>query len=191
MTTASTKETLSGSDKPSAKLILKWIAIVLGLAVVTLIVVGLFLPRQWHVEHSVEIEAEPAEIHALVADVERWDAWMFDPEQSAGMTVEAEGSGVGASITWSGGGSTGAMTLVESDPATGIRWDGRIETDEVNNHGTIRYEPLDDGRVRVTLTDEGTLPPVLGGYFVPVMNSALSQHFAAALGRLEAAAEAG
>jgi hypothetical protein len=45
--------------------------------------------------------------------------------------------------------------------------------------------------VRVSLSDKGTLPPVLGGYFVPVMNAALSQHFGAALGRLEAAVEGG
>lgn len=183
-----TDESLRGSETPSLRLMLEWIAIVLGLAAVTVVVVGLLLPRTWHVEQSVEITADVAEIHALVADVERWDQWMFDPEQDVGaMEIEAEGSGVGASIAWSGGGSRGAMTLVEVEP-TGIRWDGKIETDEVNNHGSIRYEQLDEGRVRVTLVDEGTLPPVFGGYFVPVMNSALSQHFEGALARLSLAA---
>jgi len=183
-------ETLAGSDKPTVKLILKWLGIVLLLAVVTTVVVGLLLPREWSVETSVEIEGELASIHALVSDLEQWDRWMFDPEQDgAGMTLEAVGAGVGATIRWSGQGSQGAMTLVEADPASGIRWDGMIESDAVNNHGQIRYEPLDGGVVRVTLTDKGTLPPVLGGFFVPVMNSALSQHFGAALGRLEAVVE--
>ncbi|WP_165703826.1 SRPBCC family protein [Enhygromyxa salina] len=172
---------------------LKWVGIVLVLAAVSVVVVGLFLPRQWHVERSVEIEAEVAQIHALVADVERWEAWMFDPAQAeAGMEVETQGDpgGVGSTVTWSGKGSNGAMTLVEVNPEQGVRWDGRIETDEINNHGSIRYEPLGNGRVRVTLIDEGTLPPVFGGYFAPVMNSALSQHFEAALGRLAVAAKA-
>ena len=139
-----------------------------------------------------EITGDVAEIHALVADAEQWERWMFDPAkqgEGTGMTTEAEGQGVGATIRWSGEGSNGAITIVEADPTTGIRWDGKIETDEVNNHGQIRYEQLDGGVVRVTLTDTGTLPPVLGGYFVPVMNSALGQHFTAALGRLEAAVE--
>ncbi|PRP92133.1 Polyketide cyclase / dehydrase and lipid transport [Enhygromyxa salina] len=191
MTEAATNESLAGSEAPSAKLMLKWVGIVLLLAAVTVVVVGVFLPREWHVEQSVDIEADVAQIHAQIADLERWDAWMFDPElEGADMLVEVEGSGVGATISWSGKGSTGAMTLVEADPATGIRWDGRVETDEINNHGSISYEPLDGGLVRVTLVDEGTLPPVLGGYFAPVMNSALSQHFEAALGRLELVAEA-
>ena len=185
-------ESLAGDETPSVKLMLKWVGIVLALAAVTVVVVGLLLPREWHVETSVEIEAEVAEIHALVADVERWEAWMFDPAvQPEDMQVETEpvDGGVGSTILWAGKGSKGAITIVEADPAKGIRWDGKIETDEVNNHGHISYEALDGGLVRVTLTDEGTLPPVFGGYFVLVMNSGLSQHFTAALGRLEAAAE--
>jgi uncharacterized membrane protein len=183
-------ESLAGGETPSAKLMLKWIGVVLGLAAVTLVVVGLLLPREWHVEQSVDIDADPAQIHALVVDVEQWPRWMFVPEQDApDMEVEATGRGVGAEVVWSGGGSSGAITLVEADPAAGVEWDGRIETDEINNHGSIRYETLDSGLVRVTLVDEGTLPPVLGGYFVPVMNAALSQHFGNALGRLEAVAE--
>ena len=190
---AASQETLAGNEPPSFKLMLKWVGIVMLLAALCLVVVGLLLPRQWHVEQSVEIEAEVAQIHALVSDVERWDAWMFDPSQAgADMNVELEPQpgGVGSTIAWSGKGSTGAMTLVEVDPGHGVRWDGRIETDEINNHGSISYEQLDGGVVRVTLVDEGTLPPVFGGYFVPVMNSALSQHFAGALGRLASVAQA-
>ncbi|HLT35816.1 MAG TPA: SRPBCC family protein [Enhygromyxa sp.] len=186
----SDKETLAGTGTPSAKLIFKWIGIILLLAALTVIVVGLLLPREWKVETSVEITGELAEIHALVADAEQWDRWMFDPAQAgAGLTTQTEGQGVGATIQWSGEGSKGEITIVEADPDHGIRWDGKIETDEVNNHGEIRYQQLDGGVVRVTLIDTGTLPPVLGGYFVPVMNSALGQHFGAALGRLEVAVE--
>ena len=46
-------ETLAGSDKPTIKLILKWLAIVLLLASITMVVVGLLLPREWKVERSV------------------------------------------------------------------------------------------------------------------------------------------
>jgi uncharacterized membrane protein len=190
MSARTEQETLAGSDKPTIKLILKWLGIVLLLAVVTMVIVGLLLPREWKVEKSVEISGDMAEIHALVSDAEQWERWMFDPAQAGtGMTTQTQGQGVGATIHWSGEGSNGALEIVESDPLEGIRWDGKIETDEINNHGQIRYEQLDGGVVRVTLTDTGTLPPVLGGYFVPVMNSALNQHFGAALGRLEAAVE--
>jgi uncharacterized membrane protein len=183
-------ETLAGGGKPSGKLILKWIGIVLLLAAVTVVVVGLLLPREWSVEKSVEITGDMAEIHALVSDAEQWEHWMFDPAHAGtGLTTETDGQGVGATIHWSGEGSNGTIEIVESDPGKGIRWDGKIEVDEVNNHGEIRYEQLDGGVVRVRLIDKGTLPPVLGGYFVPVMNSALGQHFGAALARLEAKVE--
>jgi uncharacterized membrane protein len=185
-------ETLAGSETPSAKLIIKWLGIVVLLAFLTVVVIGLLLPREWKVENSVEITGELAEIHALVADAEQWDRWMFDPSDAgAGLSTQTEGQGVGATVRWSGEGSKGAITIIEADPGKGIRWDGKIETDEVNNHGQIRYEQLDGGVVRVTLIDTGTLPPVFGGYFVPVMNSALHLHFGAALGRLEALVEAG
>jgi uncharacterized membrane protein len=185
-------ETLAGSDKPTFKLMLKWLGIVMLLAVATMVVVGLLLPREWKVERSVEITGDVAQIHALVSDAEQWERWMFDPDQDSGeFSIDAEGQGQGATIEWVGDGCKGRITLLEADRTKGIRWEGRIETDEVNNHGEIRYEQLDGGIVRVTLIDEGTLPPVLGGYFVPVMNSALNQHFGAALGRLEAVVEAG
>ncbi|PRP99581.1 SRPBCC family protein [Enhygromyxa salina] len=190
---AANTESLAGNDKPSVKLMLKWVGLLLLAAAACMLVVGLLLPREWHVEQSVEIQADVAQIHALVGNVERWDDWMFDPAQAEAdmsVTTEGEPGRVGSTIKWSGKGSNGSMTLVEVDPEAGIRWDGRIETDEINNHGSIRYEPLEGGVVRVTLTDDGTLPPVLGGYFVPVMNSALSQHFEAALGRLAVAAKA-
>lgn len=182
-------ESLKGNETPSAKLILKWLAIILGLAVLTAVVVGALLPREWHVEVSVETNAEVAAIHPLVSDAERWDEWMFDPAHAGKLELEVEGSGVGATVAWVGDGSKGEITLIESDPATGVRWDGKIETDTVNNHGRVTYQVLDGGKVKITLTDEGTLPPIIGGYFVPVMNSALSQHFQAALERLATAAE--
>jgi uncharacterized protein YndB with AHSA1/START domain len=184
------QETLAGSSKPTVKLLLKWIAIVLLLAAVTVVIVGLLLPREWSVEKSVEITGDMAEIHALVSDAEQWERWMFDPAHAGtGLTTETEGQGVGATVRWSGEGSNGEITIIAAEPNEGIRWDGKIEVDEVNNHGEIRYEQLDGGIVRVTLTDTGTLPPVIGGYFVPVMNSALAQHFAGALARLEGVVE--
>ncbi|HVI00127.1 MAG TPA: SRPBCC family protein [Enhygromyxa sp.] len=186
--TAQPEKQLLAHSTPTIKLILKWLVIVQLLAGVTMVIVGLLLPREWKVEKSVEITGDIATIHALVSDAEQWDRWMFDPAQP-GMTTQTDGQGVGATIQWSSDDSNGELLLVESDPSKGIRWDGKIETDEVNNHGEIRYEQLDGGVVRVTLLDTGTLPPVFGGYFVPVMNSALGQHFGAALGRLEAAVE--
>lgn len=184
-------ETLGNTDTPSAVFILKWLGILIGVAALTLVVVGLFLPREWEVEASVDVEASPAQIHALVEDVEQWERWMFDPEQAeVDLHVDAEGRGVGATVRWKGGGSRGEMVLVETDPTVGIAWDGKIETDEVNNHGEIRYEDLGGGVTRVTLHDTGELPRVFGGYFVPAMNSGLSQHFEGALVRLSEAAEA-
>lgn len=187
----SESESLAESGKPTGTFILKWLGILIGLAVVTMVVVGLFLPREWEVETSVEIDAEPEAVHALVGDLERWDEWMFpEPEGHEGAKVDVEGSGVGATVSWNDQGTRGTITFTKVDPERGVEWEGRIETDSVNNHGSIRYEPLDEGGVRVTLRDTGTLPPVIGGYAVPVMNAGLREHFSGALGRLEQLAEA-
>lgn len=172
--------------------ILKWLGVLLLGTAALVAIVGLFLPRDWHVERSVTITGSREQIHALVADVEQWQRWMFDTASLPAETqITTEGEGIGASIGWSGPGGRGRMTITEADLQTGIRWDGRIETDDVNNHGKIEYEDLGDGQIEVTLTDEGTLPPVIGGYFVFVMNQALGTHFEGALGRLEQAVEAG
>lgn len=157
------------------------------------VLLGLALPRQWHAQRSREINASPEVVHHFVGDFQRWERWAFwqdDQDPRVTRTHSAPSSGVGAQTTWEGPSmGRGRLRIVESDPATGIKLEEAIESDEVNATGTITYERLGDGVTRVTWTDTGTGPLVIGGLFRWAINSGLGKHMEGALAELKRLAE--
>ncbi len=169
----------------------------LGLALVGLIVlllaVGLVLPRRWHVERSVLIAAPSARIHPYLNDLRRWQEWAVwtkELDPVVRNTYEGPLDGVGAKWSWLGPKmGRGQMEIVASDPATGLTIDEAIESDEVNARTEFTFTAEGDG-TRVTWVDEGTLPPVMGGYFRGMVERMLGEHFEQGLGQLKALVEA-
>lgn len=155
------------------------------------LVIGLLLPAEWNAEASVTMNAEPAEIHSYVGDMNKWSSWSTGNMKTEDPTAEVTvtGTGVGATMTWTGEKmGRGRIVITESDPATGIKYDAAIESDEINGHGSIMYEKTAEGTV-VTWRDAGDLPPVIGGYFSGMVNQALSEHFEKSLGKLKETVE--
>jgi hypothetical protein len=169
----------------------------LGLGLVVLVglfvAVGLFLPRQWHVERSVVISAAPEHIYPLVNDLKAWQSWAawtkdMDPEVKNEYGGPAEG--VGAWWAWRGPQmGHGKMTISKSDAAAGVWVDEMIENDtEVNAHGALTWTREGEG-TKVTWVDEGTLPPVIGGYATGFINEMLGSNFEVGLRNLKTQAE--
>ncbi|PTL79546.1 SRPBCC family protein [Vitiosangium sp. GDMCC 1.1324] len=175
------------------KRVLKRVGLGLVALVLVLVAVGLFLPRQWRVQRSVVINATPQQIYPLVNELPAWQSWAvwtkaMDPEvkHEYGPTV----SGVGAWWSWNGPKmGHGKMTITRSDPDSGVWIDEMIETDsEVNAHGSLTWTQ-EGGGTKVTWSDEGTLPPVVGGYFVGMINTMLGDNFQQGLTNLKAEVE--
>jgi len=77
---------------------------------------GLFvLPTDLHIEQSVEIEADPAEVWPHLVDLGRWNDW--DPWQLG--TTGTNRTGVGATRDWPG---AGQLTISEVEPMEVIRY---------------------------------------------------------------------
>ncbi|MBN1203933.1 MAG: SRPBCC family protein [Myxococcaceae bacterium] len=175
------------------KRVLKIVGLGLVALVAVFVVVGLFLPRQWRVEQTLLIDAEPEHLHPLVSDLKEWQSWAaWNKEMDPQVKWEYGGpaSGEGAWWSWSGPQmGHGKMTITKSDVASGVWVDEMIETDkEVNARGSITWTRQGQG-LQVKWVDEGTLPPVIGGYFVGMIEKMLSEHFQTGLKNLKAAAE--
>lgn len=174
------------------KKILKYIGMGFGGLVVLLVVVGLFLPREWSVERSVVINAPSERIHPFIVKLPAWQEWAawnkgMDPDVKYEYSGPAEG--VGATWSWNGPKmGKGKMIITSADPAKGITVDEAIETDEINAHGAFAYAAEGAG-TRVTWTDRGTLPPVIGGYFRGQINDMLGEHFQTGLTKLKEVVE--
>lgn len=160
---------------------------------IVLAVAGALKRRQWHVERSITINAAPERIHPFLDDLRKWPEWSawnkeLDPKVS--WTWEGPDRGVGARWAWSGPVmGHGRMEIVESDPSTGLRIDEAIESETVNAHARFDYTREGDA-TKVTWVDEGTLPPVVGGFFRAMVEETLSGHFSTGLAKLKSTVEA-
>ncbi|MEW6434482.1 MAG: SRPBCC family protein [Myxococcota bacterium] len=157
------------------------------------VAVGSLLPRQWRVERSVVIAAPPERIHPFLDDLRRWPewaAWNKEMDSKVVWTYGGPDRGVGARWAWNGPVmGKGRMEIVASDPVKGLRIDEAIESETVNAHARFDFAPEGAG-TKVTWIDEGTLPPVVGGFFRGMIEDMLNQHFSTGLAKLKAAVEA-
>lgn len=172
---------------------IKKIAIALVVAVAGAGAIAASMPRTWKVEQSVVIDAPPERIHPFVDDLKHWQEWSpwtksLDP--AVRHLFEGEPNGVGARWTWMGPKmGQGTIEIVESSPTTGITLVETIEAATPNARATIRYSAEGPG-TRVTWTDEGTLPIVVGGLFRGTVEAQLSAFLSRGLEKLKATVEA-
>ncbi|MGZ3461799.1 MAG: hypothetical protein ACXU86_25180, partial [Archangium sp.] len=112
----------------------------------------------------------------------------MDPEVK--YEYSAVASGAGAWWSWNGPKmGHGKMTITRSDVNAGVWVDEMIETDQaVNAHGSMTWTQQGGG-TKVTWVDEGTLPPVVGGYLVRFIDNMLGENFQTGLKNLKAEVE--
>lgn len=100
--------------------ILKWsLAVLLALAVL-FVAGGYLLPDHVEVERRIDVDRPPAQVHALVDDLSRFNEWSpwaaRDPDAS--YRFEGPAAGVGARLHWQGNADigTGSLSITESEP---------------------------------------------------------------------------
>jgi hypothetical protein len=173
---------------------LKKILVAIAVLILLLVVIGIFLPREWSVSRSILIAAPTDKIHPYTSTPSRYREW-FDWEEMSDPTlvVETGGpvSGKGAWYSWKGEkAGSGRLTITDADPATGIYLELAIESDTPNAKGSILYTAADGGATRVTWSEGGELPPVLGGYLKGYVEEVCGKAFDGGLAKLKSAVEA-
>jgi len=172
--------------------ILKTIFSVIIVLIVIVVVVGLFLPTSYTVERSIVIDATPARIHKYVGDLNNWDAWEPWKEEDPTLVVThgEKLKGVGASQSWVGKSGDGALAFTKDSPEEGIEYDVFFDDGKYTCQSTMTYDPLEDNETKVTWTMSGDMDmPVIGGYFVLMMDSAVGKRFNKGLSNLKSTVE--
>jgi hypothetical protein len=156
---------------------------------------GALLPRRWHVEESVMINAPPAAIHVWINDLRHWPDWAQwnQADLAPKNQVSSPSAGEGAKLTWYGrGGSdatSGEVRIVRSDPSAGVLFENRTSGGEPS-HAQLSYVPR-PGVTEVIWRDEGQLPPIVGGLFLDLFQKRLGKHMESGLERLKELVELG
>jgi uncharacterized protein YndB with AHSA1/START domain len=107
---------------------LKFIGLVVVLAIAVILILALTKPSTFRVERSVTINASPEKVAALINDFHQWDAWSpwakLDPAMKT--TYSGSPSGPGAVYEWEGNSKVGKgrMEILSVEPAkTSIKLD--------------------------------------------------------------------
>ncbi|SFD07577.1 SRPBCC family protein [Pseudoalteromonas denitrificans] len=112
----------------------------LFLIFLNIIIIGLFLPTQYHIEKSIKINAKPSDIHYWVNDLAHWKTWspweIIDP--SIKMKLGNKTKGVGANQSWFGKSGKGELTFIQVNQ-TGVHYN-MIFNDEHLATSSISYQ---------------------------------------------------
>jgi hypothetical protein len=169
----------------------KWIVLVLLALAIVVVGVGAFLPKDFRVERSIEIDASPELVFDQVNALRNWNAWSpwIARDPSIENTYGGPEAGEGATVTWTSEKSgDGTQTITLSERPT------RIES--VLDFGAMgqpnaywTFEPVGDG-VRVTWGLHGVASGPLGGYFAKMMDRWIGADYEDGLVRLKQVTEA-
>ncbi|QRY81685.1 SRPBCC family protein [Pseudomonas sp. PDNC002] len=175
---------------------LKWIALVVVLAVVVVLVLAANRPGTFRVERTMRIQAPPERVQGYIEDFHLWRQWSpyekLDPDMQR--TYSGAEKGRGAVYAWSGNGKAGAgrMEIVENDPGSRVT----IALDflkpfKASNTAEFSLVPRDGG-TEVTWAMFGPVPFVakIMHLFIDV-DRMVGKDFEAGLANLKALAEQG
>lgn len=160
-------------------------------AVVALVGVGLLLPSAYHVERSIVIAADAPAIHAFVGNLRRWPEWTPWQDEDPSIRIEqgAITSGVGAHQSWTGDSGSGELTITESSPERGARYDLSFDEGAFESKSALLYSP-EGATTRVTWQMSGDAGMNLfRRYFGVMMDGLVGPMFESGLEKLKSAAE--
>ena len=124
--------------------ILKLVGIGFGLAALVVVSVGLLLPREFTLQRSVVMEADPAAIHAQVGRLDRWERWASWLRDDPSLTVQPGPlvEGPGATLTWNNETGGGEMEIIRSEAERGVDFAMTLGRKQQQVTSNIQYRTL-------------------------------------------------
>ncbi len=175
------------------KRVLGNIAVVVLGVIALLLLVGLFLPHQYHVERSIDLQAKPEVVYPQIAGLRHWPEWTVwnkELDPTVQFTFDGPDSGVGASYAWTGTKvGQGHLKITQADPAKGVWYDLDFNAGQYPSTGSVTMAAAGD-RLRVTWVNEGDFGknPV-NRYFGLAIDRLIGPDFEKGLARLKIAIE--
>jgi uncharacterized protein YndB with AHSA1/START domain len=166
--------------------------VVTGIILITLILVGFFLPRRVSVERAIVVQAPRAAVFDVLngfGHFNKWSPWaMLDP--NAKYTFDGPASGVGARMTWVGDPATmgsGAQEILASDPPARVRL--RYDFGAQRAEATFDLSEQDGGTRVVCRLDVDLGNNPVGRYFGLMFDGMIGGDFERGLSGLKAYVE--
>ena len=140
----------------------KWIIIFVAVMLGLFVAVTAFLPKDYHVERSIEVSAPIALVYSQVVDLEAWQAWNPWNELDPDIVIEygEKKAGEGAWYEWrSEVAGNGKMTITETEVPLKVRYVLSFEGfEDLPSYSSMLLQAGDPlSPTTVTWTFEGTV----------------------------------
>lgn len=164
--------------------------IIFVVLLVVLIIVGLFLPRDFHVSREISIKSNPTHVSVYIVNLNQWPHWSPWKDYDDTMTTKLGEtiSGVGATQSWTGTSSTGRLEITNAEKDR-IGFTCYFEDTQSEADCEISYVAAGEA-TKVTWSMSGRIEtPILGGYLAMLMDGMVGPKFDHGLGKLKKAVE--
>ena len=172
--------------------VLKWLLIVVIALGVLLVGGAMFLSPKFKAVSTVNVNAPPDKVYALVSDPRRWKEWTVWNRRDPAMEISYSGppSGSGAGWAWkSKSEGDGRMTFTAAEPGKLLAYDLYFPDFGTTSKGDLTFAPEGAG-TRVIWTMNGDMGSnVLLRWFALFADKMVVKDFDAGLANLKAVAE--
>ena len=169
---------------------IKVTAIILIILITVVVIVGLFLPKDYTVRRQVTIDTNPTHVSVYIVNLNQWPHWSpwKDYDETSVTTLGDTIHGVGAHQSWTGDSSTGRL---EFTAVSKERVDFTCYFEDTSSEADCYLSWVPNGEAtEVEWSMSGSVDtPIVGGYIALLMDSMVGPMFEHGLNKMKRAAE--
>ncbi|MDO6567535.1 SRPBCC family protein [Alteromonas sp. 1_MG-2023] len=172
--------------------VLKKIIISVGVLIALVVLVGFLLPKEYTVERSILIDAQPGEIYPDVVDLRAWQDWGVWFQRDPSMEIDYTGPdrAIGMKSSWkSASEGKGEMKITDLEHNSKVVYTLMFPEWEMETTGSLELIPSGDA-TRVTWRDSGDVGNnIISRYFALMMDGMIGPDFEMGLENLKTVVE--
>ena len=171
---------------------LKKLLSLVGIVIVMLVATSFIIPKDYVVERSITIDAQPDDVYPFIVDLKAWQKWgvWFKRDPQMVLSYSGPDRAIGMRSEWkSGKEGSGEMEITELEHNKLVVYRLYFPELDMGSTGSVMIKELDDG-TQVTWRDEGSVDnnPV-NRYFVLFIDGLIGPDFELGLENLKTLVE--
>ena len=181
-----------GFDWDSQMNALKKLLLLVGVLITLFVAISFFISKDYSVERTIVINAEPSEIYPYVVDLKEWSKWGVWFKRDPNMELEFSGPdrAIGMRSEWkSETEGNGEMEITQLEHNRRVLYRLYFPDFDMGSNGAVEIKPTSNGSI-VTWRDEGTVDNnPINRYFALMMDGMIGPDFEMGLENLKILAE--
>lgn len=182
----------AGLDWDSQMSALKKLLVLVGVLITLFVATSFFISKDYSVERTIVINAEPSEIYPYVVDLKEWSKWGVWFKRDPNMELEFSGPdrAIGMRSEWkSETEGNGEMEITQLEHNRRVLYRLYFPDFDMGSNGAVEIKPTSNGSI-VTWRDEGTVDNnPINRYFALMMDGMIGPDFEMGLENLKILAE--